>query len=66
MNSKTKAIKMIQHSHYDRKAGKIVRTMVPESGEHKKIVKGISKTISKYKEPNHADYQKTVGRAYSE
>ncbi len=69
MTPKSSALKMVQHTHYDRKTGKLVKTMVPQSTEHAKRSEAISKHLSSHKTPSDKekhDYQKKVGRAYSE
>lgn len=63
------AVKMIQHTHYDRKLGKYIRTMVPQSKEHAEREKRIDEGLAKFKEPSEKEkleYQKKTGRAYSE
>lgn len=57
---------MIQHTEYDKKLGKYIKTMVPQSKEHKERIGSINKAISKYKEPNHLEYQKKFSRAYND
>lgn len=61
------ASKMIQHTHYDRKLGKLVRTMVPQSKEHAEKTKNWPKAPSKeLTESEKAHYQHKIGKAYSE
>lgn len=50
------AQKMVQHTHYDRKTGKFVRTMVPETKEHE----------SKIKEMNHGSSKRYTKNVYSQ
>lgn len=60
---------MIQHTEYDRKLGKYIRTMVPQSKEHKERSKSIGKALSQYKEPTRQEkieHQNRYGRAYNE
>lgn len=61
--------KMIQHTEYDRKTGKYIRTMIPQSKEHKVRTQSINKALSKFKEPKEKekrDYQNKIGRAWND
>lgn len=42
---------MIQHTEWDKKTGKKIITMVPQSKEHKVRENSINKALSKYKAP---------------
>lgn len=69
MDKKQIAQKMVQHTHYDRKLGKLVKTMIPQTKEHAERSKMISHHISSYKEPNSkekSEHQKNIGRAYND
>lgn len=69
MNKKDVAQKMVQHTFYDKKLKKIVRTMVPQSKEHTSQVRDISSHMAKYKEPSESEkreFQHHTRRAYNE
>ncbi len=69
MNKKDVAQKMVQHTSYDRKTGKKIITMVPQSSEHKSRTHEINHHLSKYKEPSQSekqDFQKRTKRAYND
>lgn len=46
-NKKEVAQKMIKHTHFDRKTGKYVRTMVPQTPEHAAREKSINTAMKK-------------------
>lgn len=47
MKKNEMAKKMIQHTHYDRKSGKLVRTTVPQTPEHATRSKNIDTAMKK-------------------
>lgn len=58
--------KMIQHTEWDKKTGKKIITMVPQSKEHKQRSISINRALSKYKEPTEEERKKhNQGRFYS-
>ena len=63
MTAKHEAIRMIKHTHYDRKLGKFIHTMIPETKEHKE-------QVSKFKldkiQTKGGGYYKKGDRAWNE
>lgn len=49
---------MILHKHYDRKLGKYISAMVPQSKEHKERNTSINKALTNAKEPNKEEIHK--------
>lgn len=55
---------MILHKHYDRKLGKYVKEMVPESKEHKERSGAINKALLKHKEPTEGEINRHNHRGF--